>query len=728
MTPKLRIYLALPLLMLASILPMNAWAQNTERMYVTPDGSDNGSGWNNPANLSDALANPGNATEIWVAEGEYFPENIAGNGADDRDKAFVIPAGITLYGGFPVGATALEQRDWENNKTILSGENTDSYHVVIMALKGTETATLDGFHITGGMADGGEDITVNDIEIDPSEGAGIWASGKVFLSNNTIRDNTANKEGGGVYVSDPENVSPSLAGNTISGNRAGIGGGVRASGAVFLSGNTIRNNTAESEGGGGGVYASGSVSLAGNTIEDNTAEDEGGGVHAYGSVSLVGNTVRGNEVYGFGGGVYAYGPVSLTGNIFYNNTASAFGGAVYAEHDVSLTNNTAYNNTAGDDNEGGGSGFYVDGDVSLANNILWANTTGGELYVSSSSVTSSNNLIGGTINGSDATSLINNGTDNLIGSGYDPLFVDAANGDFQLKPGSPAIDAGNNSAYETAAGMDPAGGFDFEGNPRLAGNAIDMGAYEHQPGTPPSPGIYHTVTLKVAPGMASDYQPGQLTIVDGDHLFLQFWGDPRTVTADDVLFLIDGVETAFKNNNGHFSYILSPIHANHTVLIALRHYPVTLPEVESATTDPVAGVHWVSYGEPFNFILSLNALNAFENIKVYANGSELMPQETGQAQSRQYTIDAVSGPVDITIEGADPVSNAHIVECKVNVIVESGKLRVDNSLAAPADITVYAITGQVIATRRVHTSETIPLSPGLYLVRTPETVHKVVIR
>jgi hypothetical protein len=65
-------------------------------------------------------------------------------------------------------------------------------------------------------------------------------------------------------------------------------------------------------------------------------------------------------------------------------------------------------------------------------------------------------------------------TANLVGGS--PLFVDPAGDDYHLQPGSPAIDAGNNS---------PPGGLDehdLEKQGRTTGAAVDLGAYELRPG------------------------------------------------------------------------------------------------------------------------------------------------------------------------------------------------------------------------------------------------------
>src|SRR5262249_34038663 len=65
------------------------------------------------------------------------------------------------------------------------------------------------------------------------------------------------------------------------------------------------------------------------------------------------------------------------------------------------------------------------------------------------------------------------GPHNQIGA--DPLFVNAASGDFHLQSNSPAIDAGANLGVAT----------DFDGSSRPRGAGYDMGAYEFNSGSPP---------------------------------------------------------------------------------------------------------------------------------------------------------------------------------------------------------------------------------------------------
>jgi hypothetical protein len=67
------------------------------------------------------------------------------------------------------------------------------------------------------------------------------------------------------------------------------------------------------------------------------------------------------------------------------------------------------------------------------------------------------------------TSLPETGLGNFTNS---PAFVDPVNGNFRLQSNSPCINACNN-AYVVGA-------TDLDGNPRISGGTVDMGAYEFQ--------------------------------------------------------------------------------------------------------------------------------------------------------------------------------------------------------------------------------------------------------
>ncbi len=69
----------------------------------------------------------------------------------------------------------------------------------------------------------------------------------------------------------------------------------------------------------------------------------------------------------------------------------------------------------------------------------------------------------------------------------DPLFVDAAGGDLHLTSGSPCVDTGDAASLpDDVADLDGDADVseplpvDLDGAPRVAGEALDLGAYERQ--------------------------------------------------------------------------------------------------------------------------------------------------------------------------------------------------------------------------------------------------------
>ncbi len=271
------------------------------------------------------------------------------------------------------------------------------------------------------------------------------------------------------------------------------------------------------------------ISIVGLTISDGRVADSGGGINlgGFATVALTNTTVSNNTARAnCGGGISNSGAtdepntVTLTNTTVSNNTALCGGGIFNSDGAVRLTNSTVSNNTATGDIGGGGI-FNSDGAVSLTNTIVARNTATTNPDAQGTFTSLGNNLIGDTTGSSGwgASDLQN--VDPLLGPLQDnggPTNTHA------LLPGSPAVDAANNTTCPSTDQRGETRPKDGDGN----GTVIcDIGAFEQQDIVAPtvksvsptgkrvSPRANVTATFSEAMDEASVEAPGAFTLKKG---------------------------------------------------------------------------------------------------------------------------------------------------------------------------------------------------------------------
>ncbi|MHC4281777.1 MAG: right-handed parallel beta-helix repeat-containing protein, partial [Planctomycetota bacterium] len=309
-----------------------------------------------------------------------------------------------------------------------------------------------------------------------------------IIAGLTIRNGYSDRNpefGGGIRC---HYSSPTISHCRLENNAsASVGGGI---GCTFSS-PTIRyciinNNSA---GSGGGLYCNqGDATLICCTFSGNSAKTGGGIYHFHGSIVLDNCTISGNNCDRRGGGIKVnmLDLFKLNNCLINNNYTSAWGGGINCENvEKVLIRNCTISDNAIDEWRGGGINFYglnTGSNITLSNCVLWGNRAPSgpqiDVFHYSDLFVSYSDVQGGLNDVSQSGSIVKWDKTNID---FDPCFVSPGfwdtngvwiEGDYHLLPDSPCIDSGD-PYYVPSPGET-----DIDGEPRVIGGRVDMGADE----------------------------------------------------------------------------------------------------------------------------------------------------------------------------------------------------------------------------------------------------------
>ncbi|MHC4676899.1 MAG: right-handed parallel beta-helix repeat-containing protein, partial [Planctomycetota bacterium] len=386
----------------------------------------------------------------------------------------------------------------------------------------TENSIVDGFTITNGGYGGiyceDSSPTIKNCTISNNT-IGIYGYGGSCpaISNCSISENS----GCGIYYypsHGPDTIIATIANCTISNNTGGgiscihgiltitnciisgnsaenhhdAGGGIYCGyGSVLtITNSTITSNSAGYNNG-GGIFCRGDLKITNCIITGNSAESGGGGVEC--ENATITNSNISNNTGGWGGGIYCYdGSTTITNCTINGNSARWIGGIFSNAGSLTVTNCTITGNTE-NEGYGGGINIYDSTNSMITNCILWGNksTNGHEIYIGERAQNTSVSYTD--VQGGQADIYVEPGSELNWGPGNidaEPCFVEPGfwepngtpgdanddfwiEGDYHLLKDSSCIDAGDPNFIPEPDETD------LDGNPRIIGDYVDMGAYEY---------------------------------------------------------------------------------------------------------------------------------------------------------------------------------------------------------------------------------------------------------
>lgn len=461
-----------------SVHQSRALPQVGEIIYVTQNGTGDGSSWNNAlGSLTTALKlssfSPARPS-IWVAGGVYYGDTI-------RDQAFVMVDGVNVYGSMQGDEPPTFDPDSRYADgsafvptTILDGMHR---HRVLSQPKPFRTPTRwDGFEIRNG-----KNIVPNNM-YRTVEGVGVYLQNNGQLYNSVVHDNTVDSvyyaNGIGVYAT----YGAKVEGCDIWGNGPQEGSSVTiAGGGLALINSSVHNSHVHHNHGtsGGGIHAQGGLIV--NTVVDNNEAESGAGLYLERS-EATNITASQNTASQNGGGVYVSYNNTLAGGLVANNRTHGIDGAgIYSLYDNDIYNYTIV------DNFSEISSYYtsypsvaIAGSASLYNSVLWGNRCDAQ-YIREQRLLTLNGFGSGItfdhcaiegdslVDGIMLLATDNFGSDTTLNY---PQFVSAENADYRISSLSALYNRGGSVVPPTLTS-------DLAGQQRVFADTIDIGCYEY---------------------------------------------------------------------------------------------------------------------------------------------------------------------------------------------------------------------------------------------------------
>lgn len=312
-----------------------------------------------------------------------------------------------------------------------SGTNGGGIHIEDSTLNFTN-GKITGNNATG--EGGGIRANRSTIKIDSgnieyntaTNGAGIYINGESYktssidLSGGSINNNTASSDGGGIRST--SYVTITIDGGNINDNKGTYGAGISANNnsTIVLNSGKITKNTQANRGGGVNIdNSSTSITINGGEISYNEATD-GGGIIATDSatITITNGTINNNEASAKGGGIDASSgcTISMTGGSISSNKSSGSGGGIYAAgNTITIASGILTNNISGAD---GGGIYLTDGNLTIKQNstISENNATvdGGGIRVTAGTSLTINDSKVETNNASHGAGISANNSSNVI--------------------------------------------------------------------------------------------------------------------------------------------------------------------------------------------------------------------------------------------------------------------------------------------------------------------------